>query len=47
MPQRVTLAPSFDHSHWLIGEPGWQKLANGTLMWLDRVLADTAAQSDA
>jgi len=36
-----------DHSHWLIGEPGWQKLANGTLMWLDRVLADTAAQSDA
>jgi pimeloyl-ACP methyl ester carboxylesterase len=30
-----------DHSHWLIGEPGWRKIADGTLMWLDRVLADT------
>ncbi|HWE07675.1 MAG TPA: alpha/beta hydrolase [Rhizomicrobium sp.] len=26
------------HSHWLIGEPGWEKIAAGTLTWLDQVL---------
>jgi non-heme chloroperoxidase len=26
------------HSHWLIGEPGWEKIANGSLSWLSRVL---------
>jgi pimeloyl-ACP methyl ester carboxylesterase len=36
-----------NHSHWLIGEPGWQKIANGTLMWLDRVIADTNADTSA
>jgi len=35
-----------NHSHWLIGEPGWQKTANGTLMWLDRVLADADADAE-
>jgi non-heme chloroperoxidase len=35
-----------DHSHWLIGEPGWQKIASGTLMWLDRVLANADAATD-
>jgi non-heme chloroperoxidase len=34
------------YSHWLIGEPGWQKTANGTLMWLDRVLADADADAE-
>jgi hypothetical protein len=29
-----------DHSHWLIGEPGWEKIANRALEWLDEVLAD-------
>ena len=32
--------------HWLIGEPGWQKTANGTLMWLDRVLAEADADAE-
>jgi pimeloyl-ACP methyl ester carboxylesterase len=36
-----------NHSHWMIGEPGWQKIANGTLMWLDQVLAATGADTDA
>ena len=26
------------HSHWLIGEPGWEKIATGSLTWLNRVL---------
>jgi len=26
------------HSHWLIGEPGWEKIASGSLEWLARVL---------
>lgn len=25
------------HSHWLIGEPGWQKIAATALAWLDEV----------
>jgi hypothetical protein len=25
------------HSHWLIGEPGWQKIAHSCLVWLDRI----------
>ena len=28
------------HSHWLIGEPGWQKIAQRALRWLDEVLAE-------
>jgi pimeloyl-ACP methyl ester carboxylesterase len=27
------------HSHWLIGEPGWEKIAKLSLDWLDDVLA--------
>ncbi|HEY6578876.1 MAG TPA: alpha/beta hydrolase [Rhizomicrobium sp.] len=27
-----------DHSHWLIGEPGWERIAAGCLEWLQRVL---------
>ncbi|HEY5047176.1 MAG TPA: alpha/beta hydrolase [Rhizomicrobium sp.] len=34
-----------NHSHWLIGEPGWQKIAGGILMWLERVLADEGADA--
>jgi len=26
------------HSHWLIGEPGWEKIADRALGWLDSVL---------
>jgi pimeloyl-ACP methyl ester carboxylesterase len=28
------------HSHWLLGEPGWEKIASRSLRWLDEVLAD-------
>jgi non-heme chloroperoxidase len=27
-----------DHSHWLVGEPGWERIAAGSLDWLDSVL---------
>jgi non-heme chloroperoxidase len=27
-----------DHSHWLVGEPGWERIAAGSLDWLDRVV---------
>jgi non-heme chloroperoxidase len=30
------------HSHWLIGEPGWEKTATRTLEWLDEVLQSEA-----
>jgi pimeloyl-ACP methyl ester carboxylesterase len=35
------------HSHWLIGEPGWEKIANGSLEWLTRVLGLEDAPSHA
>jgi pimeloyl-ACP methyl ester carboxylesterase len=28
------------HSHWLIGEPGWEKIADRALAWLAEVLAE-------
>jgi non-heme chloroperoxidase len=31
------------HSHWLIGEPGWEKIAELALSWLDDVLKKKAA----
>lgn len=27
-----------NHSHWLIGEPGWERTAAGSLDWLGRIL---------
>jgi len=33
---RYELLP--DHGHWLVGEPGWQRIAAGSLAWLDQVL---------
>ena len=33
---RYELLP--DHGHWLVGEPGWERIANGSLVWLDQVL---------
>ena len=30
------------HSHWLIGEPGWEKIADHALGWLDNVFAAKA-----
>lgn len=32
------------HSHWLIGEPGWERIAIGALDWLDRVAGRGAAR---
>lgn len=29
------------HSHWLLGEPGWEKIADECVQWLATVLADT------
>ncbi|MFH1139517.1 MAG: alpha/beta hydrolase [Pseudomonadota bacterium] len=26
-----------NHAHWIIGEPGWEKVAAGVLEWIDRV----------
>jgi non-heme chloroperoxidase len=31
------------HSHWLIGEPGWDSIARRALTWLDRVLEEPQA----
>ena len=33
------------HSHWLPGEPGWEKIADRILDWLDEVGAETAADA--
>jgi pimeloyl-ACP methyl ester carboxylesterase len=33
------------HSHWLIDEPGWEKLAARSMEWLDEVLAEEKASS--
>lgn len=33
---RYELLP--DHGHWLPGEPGWERIAAGSLTWLDQVL---------
>lgn len=27
-----------DHGHWLLGEPGWERIAAGSLAWIDQVL---------
>ncbi|HTT83248.1 MAG TPA: alpha/beta hydrolase [Rhizomicrobium sp.] len=27
-----------DHSHWLVGEPGWERMAAGSLAWLSQIL---------
>jgi pimeloyl-ACP methyl ester carboxylesterase len=27
-----------DHSHWLPGEPGWERIVSGSLDWLSRIL---------
>lgn len=40
---RVVYDEVRDHSHWLIGEPGWEKIATRTLEWLGDVLADEPA----
>ena len=42
---RFEMVPEF--SHWLLGEPGWEKIAAGTLGWLDQILGrDAARQSN-
>ncbi len=41
LAQRYRGRASFEeldgHSHWLIGEPGWEKIASQVLAWLDEV----------
>jgi non-heme chloroperoxidase len=39
---RVIYEELASHSHWLIGEPGWEKTAARTLDWLDEVLVSEA-----
>ena len=34
-----------DRSHWLIGEPGWEDIAERSIEWLDDVLAEEAASA--
>lgn len=31
------------HSHWLIGEPGWERVASRALTWLEQVLEEPRA----
>jgi pimeloyl-ACP methyl ester carboxylesterase len=40
---RVVYEELRDHSHWLIGEPGWEKIAGRTLDWLEEVLTGEPA----
>lgn len=35
------------HSHWLIGEPGWEKIARSSLLWLDRIRDEAEAGTTA
>jgi pimeloyl-ACP methyl ester carboxylesterase len=42
---RVVYEELRDHSHWLIGEPGWEKIANRSLEWLAEMLADEPSAS--
>jgi len=42
---RVVFEELAGHSHWLIGEPGWEKIAARALNWLQAVLAEESAQS--
>jgi pimeloyl-ACP methyl ester carboxylesterase len=35
------------HSHWLIGEPDWQKIARSCLVWLDRIRDEAEAGTTA
>lgn len=37
--KQVTTYREFkDHAHWVVGEPGWQEVANFVISWLDHVL---------
>ncbi len=35
---RATFEELSGHSHWPIGEPGWEKIAERSLAWLDQVM---------
>ncbi|MBI3676283.1 MAG: alpha/beta hydrolase [Proteobacteria bacterium] len=41
---RVVYEELKGHSHWLIGDPGWEKVAARSLKWLGEVLAESEAQ---
>jgi pimeloyl-ACP methyl ester carboxylesterase len=36
-----------EHSHWLIGEPGWEKIARRTMSWLSEVVPQKARRAKA
>ncbi len=40
---RATFEELSDHSHWLIGEPGWQSIAGRALTWIGRLLEEPPA----
>lgn len=41
---RVTFEERSGHSHWLIGEPGWEKIAARALSWMDEVASAKSAK---
>ncbi|MBI1328816.1 MAG: alpha/beta fold hydrolase [Alphaproteobacteria bacterium] len=42
---RVVYRELPSHSHWLIGEPGWEVIAQETLAWLDGIGAEETANT--
>jgi pimeloyl-ACP methyl ester carboxylesterase len=40
---RAVFGEAAGHSHWLIGEPGWESLASRVLDWLGQVLEEPQA----
>lgn len=36
-----------NHSHWLFGEPGWERIAERSLVWLDDVLPEKSRKAKA
>jgi non-heme chloroperoxidase len=42
---RVAYKEVLRHSHWLPGEPGWEKIADHSLQWLEDVLAESGKRA--
>jgi non-heme chloroperoxidase len=43
--KQATFAELPDHSHWLIGEPGWKKIAARVLDWFETIGKDAKANA--
>jgi pimeloyl-ACP methyl ester carboxylesterase len=43
---RATFEELTGHSHWPIGEPGWEKVAARALAWLDRTLKKSSRKKE-